>query len=82
LETSFGDFVISSKYVTNEARAYQRGGGGGRGGNLPGAPKFAPGPQIWKIKKNNVERFLNNGLRKNFLNQNFADWSCFNQNLS
>ena len=76
METSFGDFVISSKYVTNEARAYQRGGGGGGGGEFP------PGPQIWKIKKNNVERFLNNGLRKNFLNQNFADWSCFNQNLS
>jgi hypothetical protein len=58
------------------------GGGGGRRGQFAPGPQCKGGPQIWKIKKNNVERFLNNGLRKNFLNQNFADWSCFNQNLS
>ena len=37
-------------------RAYQRGG---RGVNFPPAPSaFKGGAQIWKIKKNNVDRFL------------------------
>ena len=39
-------------------RAFQRGGGGGTGGNLPRAPSLRGAPKFAKTKKNNFERFL------------------------
>ena len=53
------------------ARAYQRGRGGQRG-------QFAPGPSVRGAPKFGKKKFgtffdINNGLRKNFLNLNFAD---------